>query len=686
VSPTPGYRADIDGLRAVAVISVIGFHAFPAAVPGGFVGVDVFFVISGYLISSLIFEGLRAGRFSYADFYARRVRRIFPALIVVLVATLAVGATIDFPDEFRQLGKQAFAGAAFVSNLDLARGVGYFLPTSETKPFLHLWSLGIEEQFYLLWPVTAALLWRRPWALAAGLVAITLGSFLAGLLMSSVRPVEAYYWPLTRFWELFAGALLAWLVVFRGAPWRTSRWVAAYADALAIAGAGLIAASVFLISRDHPFPGWRAALPVAGALLVVAAGPDARMNAALLARRPIVFIGLISYPLYLWHWPLLAFMRMLASDAGVAARAMVVAASFVLAWATYRFVERPIRFGPRRRLAIAPLCAGIAAIAVAGIAIRLGWLENGGMNERAAFVARFENQEPRYKYLLGQGIGDYYRFDCDYYDLAADRAKASIAPSCYATALPRSVMIWGDSFAQSLYYGLRAALPPDVALLQVATSACRPALEDLVPDPFGACNRSNRFALQVVRDRKPDVVVVTQRERHEQADWDALAGALLDAGAKRVLVVGPLPEWMPELHRIIARDYWEAPPERVARGLSQAKLETDAILKRRHGPASRYQLLSPMDALCDARGCLAYLGPDRFNDLMAFDYGHLTPRGSLWVGAHVLGPVVLGMLDTGRPAANAGAQPGACASSSLPASGCAAPAASSRFQARPIQK
>ena len=206
----PQYRHDIDGLRAIAVLSVVAFHAFPVWVKGGYIGVDVFFVISGFLISTIIFENLEKGTFSFGEFYARRIKRIFPALTLVLVASLIIGWLVLLPDELNQLGKHVVAGAGFVSNLVLWSEAGYFDNSADTKPLLHLWSLGVEEQFYIIWPLLLWLASRQHFSLSTLVILIALFSFTFNINAVSQDPVATFYSPLTRFWELLCGTLLAW--------------------------------------------------------------------------------------------------------------------------------------------------------------------------------------------------------------------------------------------------------------------------------------------------------------------------------------------------------------------------------------------------------------------------------------------------------------------------------------------
>jgi len=367
VGPHLKYRPDVDGLRAVAVLPVVAFHAFPTAVTGGFVGVDIFFVISGYLITGILLRSLHEDTFSIRGFYARRVRRIFPALIVVLVASFVLGWQLLEPWALKQLGKHIVAGAGFVSNLALWNEVGYFDASADRKPLLHLWSLGVEEQFYIVWPVLLWFLWRNRIPIAWSLAAISIASFVASLILTKEAPSAAFYSPMSRAWELGAGSLLACL--HRQARTETirTRFAQAWLTAAPVLGLALIAATIFTLTRADSFPGWWAAAPVAGACLVILGDPDSFVNRRVLASRPMVWIGLISYPLYLWHWVLLSFARIDAGgEPSPELRLGLVLLSVVLAALTYYAVERPIRFGGVQRWKISGLAAALFGLAVLG--------------------------------------------------------------------------------------------------------------------------------------------------------------------------------------------------------------------------------------------------------------------------------------------------------------------------------
>ena len=382
----PKYRPDIDGLRAVAVLSVVIYHASPYTLKGGFAGVDVFFVISGFLISTIIFENLHRASFSFGEFYARRVRRIFPALFAVLVACYAAGWYVLLADEFSQLGKHIVAGAGFVSNVVLWRESGYFDTIAETKPLLHLWSLGVEEQFYIAWPLLLWVVWKRRLGFIATALIIALASFVMNVMNVRLHQAATFYLPMTRLWELLTGSVLAWIVLNRQGvrletgnrfgEWLGSlvetktRWLdhPVVTNLMSCAGAALLAYGFWRMNKGVAFPGKWALLPVVGTALVMFAGPRALINRWVLSNRVAVWFGVISYPLYLWHWPLLSFARIVEGGTpALNTRRLCVVAAVALAWLTYRLIERPIRFGGHSRVKVAAMATLMTLMGAVGV-------------------------------------------------------------------------------------------------------------------------------------------------------------------------------------------------------------------------------------------------------------------------------------------------------------------------------
>jgi peptidoglycan/LPS O-acetylase OafA/YrhL len=355
------YRPDLDGLRAVAVIFVVVFHAFPKLLPGGFVGVDVFFVISGYLISSIIIKSLQVKKFSFLEFYSRRIRRIFPAVILVLVTCVAFGYFVLLPLEYKQLAKHVTGSASFLSNIVLWRESGYFDNAAETKPLLHFWSLAIEEQFYLAWPLVLWLAFRANLNWVTIAVGFTGVSFFLNIHNIAIDETGTFYSFQTRIWEILVGAILALLSAHRKAwiGWAnrvdSSLGCIIYAKApvscgdtlrgaCSLFGTALIVTSAVIYSKAIAFPGVWALLPVVGATLLILSGPDTWLSRRLLANPLMVWIGLISFPLYLWHWPLLSFARILEGQPLTSVtKVTVILIAVFLAWLTYSFLEKPIR-------------------------------------------------------------------------------------------------------------------------------------------------------------------------------------------------------------------------------------------------------------------------------------------------------------------------------------------------------
>jgi peptidoglycan/LPS O-acetylase OafA/YrhL len=369
------YRPDVDGLRALSVLAVVGFHAFPNWVRGGFVGVDVFFVISGYLITSVILDDVERDRFSFRQFYARRARRLFPSLIPVLLVSLVLGWFLMTAPEFAQLGKHVFAAATFTSNFALWREAGYFDSTVALKPLLHLWSLGIEEQFYIVWPLGLLLLVKARRSILPAIGLLGIASFVLNIYLTRTSPSAAFFLPFPRAWELLVGASLAMTENFaRGQRIWARALPAATLHVFAAAGLLIIVATAVALPRESEFPGWWALPPTIAALMIIIAGPRAWTNRTILGNRAAVYVGLISYPIYLWHWPLLSFARLVANQTpSRTVRIAVVLITFPLAWTTYEFVEKRARnriaSGARstRLLAALVLAIVLAVIGVTGL-------------------------------------------------------------------------------------------------------------------------------------------------------------------------------------------------------------------------------------------------------------------------------------------------------------------------------
>ena len=386
--PKAIYRADIDGLRGIAILLVVGFHAFPTAFPGGFIGVDVFFVVSGFLITQIITKALSSDSFSFVTFYRRRINRIFPALLLILLSLLVAGWLFMIPDDFAKLGKHTFGGAIFLSNLVSLSEFGYFDVASELKPLLHLWSLGIEEQFYLIWPIALWLGYRAGLRLGLIMCGLLLASFALNIYRSSYDLSLAFFALQTRAWELLFGALIGYLAQNPISP-----NIKLKGNTLPYCGLVLLVAGVLVINARTSYPSGWALLPVIGTGLIIATGEHSPFNQKLLSHRWLVSIGLISYPLYLWHWVLLSFVAIMNDGVtSIDLRLSLLVLSVALAWATYRLIELPIRRLHNTNLTAATLALLMLCLAVAGLSIykRQGFV---GQTQRPQLVSETGQQD-----------------------------------------------------------------------------------------------------------------------------------------------------------------------------------------------------------------------------------------------------------------------------------------------------
>lgn len=642
----PKYRADIDGLRAIAVLSVVGFHAFPGKFSGGFIGVDIFFVISGYLISLIIFSSLEQGRFSIVAFYDRRIRRIIPALVTVMLASLTFGWFTFLADEYRQLGKHIAGGAGFISNFILWSESGYFDNAADSKPMLHLWSLAIEEQFYIFWPVLLAFVWRRNWNFLGITAVIAVLSFAVSIYLISDNPISAFYLPISRFWELMVGGVLAYITLHR------QDLNTQYKNAQSVIGAMLLIAGLAFITKTSQFPGWWALLPTMGTFLLISAGSAAWINKTILSNKIMVWFGLISYPLYLWHWPLLSFARIIEGNLSKELKAALVLASVFLAWGTYKVIEKPLRFGKHNRISLGLLLALLFAGLLGYLCVINNGYEGHGFREKekTEFSSHFENSLPGWKYFESENILEIYREKCNFYNLAMHRAGKStqtpikkIDEECYARdiSIEKSLLIWGDSHASQLYPGLHKNLPKNWQILQVTSSGCKPDIEIENDPATNWCAKSNSFALETIKNSRPNVVIVAQALGHDVKKMSEIGTTLESLGVQTVVFTGPAPQWNSDLPKIILRKLWVDTPQRTFISINANALEVNQALKQSFVSSPSHRFVSLIDYFCDVSGCLIRIGGDRKSGITSWDYGHLTPIASDAFAKDVLVPIIV---------------------------------------------
>jgi peptidoglycan/LPS O-acetylase OafA/YrhL len=489
---TPKYRPDIDGLRAVAVLSILFFHVGIKHFSGGYVGVDIFFVISGYLITSIIVRELAAGQFSIARFYERRVRRILPALTVVVIATLLAGLVLLSPAQLEDLGRSATATSVFSSNIFFFLGSGYFDGSSELKPLLHTWSLAVEEQYYILFPFLLMFIAKRHSSrFGAWLISIGLVSLLACIYWTGINGSATFYLIPFRAWELLIGSVLALQMIpkFAGVVAR---------NALSTAGLAMMLTSVFVYTHDTSFPGAAALMPTLGTAFVIHAGAGGKtfVNRAL-SVRPMVFFGLISYSLYLWHWPIVVFAKQyLINEWTDLETGLILIVIIFLSTLSWRFVETPFRnrqlLGPRERLFARFV---VVTIVVISASITMVFMKGFPGRNTTAPMSDVMAADPGWQHWK----------NCE--EAGEKEGGTSNLCGIGAQDLPPTFLLWGDSHALSMAsaVNLSAHRQGAAGLLAVRT-ACPPLLSIHRPgEP--SCAEFNASILKHVGGR-PEIETV----------------------------------------------------------------------------------------------------------------------------------------------------------------------------------
>ena len=644
---TPAYRADIDGLRAVAVLSILFYHVGIDAFGGGYVGVDIFFVISGFLITTIIVRELGDQSFTIGRFYERRVRRILPALTFVLVATLCAGFFLLPPGQLENLAQSALATSVFSSNIFFFAGTGYFDGPSEAKPLLHTWSLAVEEQYYILFPLLLMLIHKR----LAGryllpVAAIAALSFLACALLTPSRPTATFFLIPFRAWELFIGSLLA----IGAVPLLTSP---AARHLLASAGLAMVLISVFGFTPATEFPGIAAALPTLGTAAVIHAGSSGEhLFRRSLSWRPLVFVGLISYSLYLWHWPLVVYAKlMLVNEFNDAERTAVIVASFVFATLSWKFVEAPFRdrerFPSRGRL-----FAGAGVVTAAVMAFAAVFVLQGGMPSRDLPAGMQE--------IVAADPGWAHWKACE--ELGEERNSNPELCSIGAEGDP-GFLLWGDSHALALasavnlkaletgHSGLiavRTACPPLIGIDREGRSSCREfnaaILDRITSEPgidtvilaarWTLATNGNRYKNEsgsnvTLADEDPATSGTANAVLFERGMARTLSA--LDKLGKRVVLVGQVPEIgydVPSSNysaRLTGRDVEAMIAPTRTEYLERSRI-VQAVLSR---VSANYDLvrLEPADVLCPGERCRVVI-----DDTPLYrDDNHLSLRGNVLV-------------------------------------------------------
>lgn len=597
------YRADIDGLRAIAVLAVLLFHAQVVQASGGFVGVDVFFVISGFLITGIVSDDIERGRFSIVRFYQRRVLRIFPALFAVVAVTGVVAALVLLPVAFRDFGQSLVASTLFSSNILFWRESGYFEGAAHSKPLLHTWSLSVEEQFYLVLPPLLLAIKRflsgryAPWLLVIAALSLALA-------VDGVRrePMLSFYMVTHRAWELLLGSLLALSSRRRIADLRLRTVLAAF-------GLCLILASVTCYDEATPFPGATAIPPCLGALLVIATGREGpTVVHRLLQLRPLVMVGEISYSLYLWHWPIIVFVRAWRPELQATDQVMVIAGSLAVSYLSWRFIEQPLRTA-RARAHLGRTFVVAGAVMAAALAVGL--------------TAHFLHGAPQRFGITPDELAQM--------DALGERSRAAVrhakcfdgASSFEQRCLTRgpTVLLLGDSHSDHLLPGLAHSFP-NLNFIAVSAGGCRPLLDIVTRANAPECAALNRWRFtELLARHRFDAIVLSAA--WEQQDATALGATFerLRSSTERLLVLGPIVEYRETVPMLLRTK--GAPLDAYAARDTGA---VDAAM-REATTAQGVAYASVFEQLCGGGSCAATVD----GQPLQWDDEHLTTRGSEWL-------------------------------------------------------
>lgn len=628
------YRQDIDGLRALAVLAVLIFHAFPEIIPGGFCGVDVFFVISGFLIGRISLTELHQNDFDTRLFYEKRIRRLVPPLVCVLLAVFGGSTLLMECGDLALTARHIAAGALFSDNLVLLKEAGYFDTLSETKPLLHLWSLGVEEQFYIICPLLFLLFRKNQRAGCLTLIFLTALSFGANVFLSTTQSDLVFYSPLTRLWEMGVGILLAFVMMVRPGS----------IPDVSLPGILFLATSFFGFNSRMHFPGYAALLPVLGAAMMIGSGENGLANRYILKISGLRLIGKISYSLYLWHWPLLVFSLIFTNgQADVWVRTGDLLLAFLLATLTWRYVERTTRYGGSSRIKTRFIVLVLLLIAAAGYGT---WRAGGFCSLRPqapsliTSLRAMENPYKFYGYPANLRVGVcHFVTEKEWWDHKCLDLRQ------------HNIFLIGDSYAAALYPGLshqRDLYYPNYGLTQLTDGNAPPFTKPSsgrsdIGLPLTSVNATH---LDMIKRYQPDIVVLSWFASGSNASDDPIETATLmnrtvdDIHAtsphSRIVIIGTFPRWQSSLKEQILR-YYDAyrtlPPTRMSYGLDEKNMVFEKRFSEAfHNPHAEY--ISSQKALCPDGECLTRLS-DHASDLTAVDWGHPSAPASRYLLSHL---------------------------------------------------
>ncbi|QUM77878.1 acyltransferase [Moritella sp. 24] len=624
------FRKDINGLRAIAVIAVVLFHFNNSWLPGGFSGVDVFFVISGFLMTKIIFTSLDLNKFSVFKFYMSRADRILPPLIVLCLTLIIFGWYFLPPLDYKALGKHIASSLGFISNFIYWNESGYFSSSSNEKWLLHTWSLSAEWQFYILYPVVLATGYK---SLSLKYIKFTIfigcvAGFLFCIFASNIWSDSSYYLLPTRIWEMLLGGV-AYLYPINFNKEKHKKIIE-------YIGFSLILLSYFFITEDNVWPGYLAIFPTLGAFFVI----QAQRNNSLLTNNLLFqYLGSWSYSIYLWHWPIVVGIYYFSLSGTAVIIGMFL--SLLLGFLSYRYIESKSyksNFKTMYDCFKSKIVFTSVILALIGSVIYF----NNGFNTSFRDGA----STPQAKFLdyyseAHANLDDAYWLKCDYYDAVYKQGNSSIDFSCFERKYKKGVFLWGDSHAEALSLGIRDTLKPlNISFYQVTSAGCKPSLSKSGGSNGEltlACDLSNELALEKMTILKPDLVIMSQAGMHEETNWNEIYNYLRGIGVKNILLIGPVSQWRPSLPKVMIKpEHWNSLEPYINDDfLDMDIINTDLKMKLLE-PNFDFQYISLIDDLCyfdDDYFCRVKSGDDT---LLQVDYGHLSASGSKFVSETIL--------------------------------------------------
>lgn len=630
------FRKDINGLRAWAVLPVVLYHFGIKGFEGGFIGVDIFFVISGFLMTGILFSKSESisekngGRKYVLNFYLARARRIIPPLLFLIFILFFFGWFLLTAMDYRQFAKQAASAIIFLSNFLFLNQSSYFDSTSHEKLLLHTWSLSVEWQFYLLLPLVfllASKIRKDKEFIKKILVICFFISLFLSFLISSEKPVFSFFMLPTRAWEMLAGALVFFAKDSINISDRQKKNIE-------FIGFFFVATSFYLFDSSDVWPGYNAVLPVLGACLIILVNKsDSIFTSNFISQ----WLGKISYSLYLWHWPIAAYIYSLGIFEDETVKLYACFSSLLLGWFSWKYVESKsknnlLRFEKIKQFKyISAFSAFLIIVAVVihnsdGAKFSFRKYAN---SSQSLLLEKYENER--------KNLDDAYLLKCDVYSNFIKYKNMGLDSECTNHIKSgTSILLWGDSHAQALSLGIRSKYK-NINFNQITSSACSPSVKNFNKksgDVYKkSCAEANSLAVSFIKNNNPTLIVIAQRNNHESIDINGIYDFVSKNSGARIILVGPVPQWSPSLPKIYIKDKNFYSKEKYIEdsGLNKSLMITDEVMKNRKMKNIKY--ISLIDKMCiknnDNYACQMKI--DGTDELLQFDYGHLSIKGSIYV-------------------------------------------------------